>query len=147
MISILENILRQSSFEYDSIEEQLLDDGILRFNVLTQKPQILVGRHGDTLFALQHLYRLVLRKDAQDVQEILLDVNDYRKKQEEIVIGLADNKVKQLQQNGGVVYFAPMPSYKRRAIHLHIMKNYPEIVTESVGEGLGRRLTITLKTN
>ena len=142
--TLLEELLTKAQLQYDSIEEDTLEDGIVRFNLTSQEPQIAVGKYGETLFALQHLYRIMLHKEGIE-QNVIVDVNGYRKKQEEGVISIAETKIHQLKEKGGVVHFAPMASYKRRAIHVHIMDNYPDIITESIGMGLDRKLTIRLK--
>ena len=142
--TLLEDLLQKSQLQYDNIEESTLEDGITRYNIISSEPQIVVGRYGETLFAIQHIHRLMLRKENIE-QGIIIDANDYRKKQEEGVIEIAESKISQLKEYGGIIHFAPMASYKRRAIHVHITDNYPDIETESIGVGLNRKLTIRLK--
>jgi len=142
--ALLEELMNKIQLQYSSIEEELTSDGIIRFNIISDEPQIVVGRHGETLFSLQHVFRLIVRRTMEEGTEVILDAGDYRKRQEEAVIVIAENKIEQLKKIGGVIQFSPMVSYKRRAIHVYIMENYPEIKTESVGSGLDRKLTIAL---
>ena len=37
---------------------------------------------------------------------------------------------------------APMPAYERRIIHLEIINNRSDVITESLGEGAERKVTI-----
>lgn len=147
MKQILQELLNQAQIPYTEIQEELLDDGITRYNIMSEEPQIVVGRHGETLFAIQHVFRLMTRRMSEDGLRMIVDANDYRKKQEQNVISLSETKIAKLREHGGVIHFNPMPSYKRRAIHMHIMENHTDIDTKSVGVGQDRKLTISLKDN
>ncbi len=146
---ILEEFLQQAFLDFHTIEmDEVEENGtkLLRFNILALDPSTSIGKKGERLFALQHIFRIFMRKKMEGNEyEVILDIDGYRKNQEENVVFIAKEKVKELQDLGGVVEFFPMLSYQRRAIHTYINENHPEMVTESIGTGLDRKITLRLR--
>lgn len=146
---LLEEFLQQVFLDFHSIEmEEGEENGIkiVRLNIKAHDPRTSIGKKGERLFALQHIFRLFLRKKINDeAVEVILDIDGYRKNQEENVIYIAKEKVEELKRNGGIVEFFPMLSYQRRAIHTYVNENHPDIMTESVGAGLDRKITIRFR--
>lgn len=113
-------------------------------NVKTQMSALLIGRHGETLEALQYLLRLILAKDVEEFVPLILDIADYRasrqKELEELALKLAD-KVKKF---GGSEMLPTMSAYERRLIHL-ILQDIEGIEEASEGEEPHRRIVIRPK--
>lgn len=146
---LLEEFLQQAFLDFHNIEMEEVDENgskLLRFNILAIDPSTSIGKKGERLFALQHIFRIFMRKKTEgEPVEVILDIDGYRKNQEENVVFIAKEKVKELEDLGGVVEFFPMLSYQRRAIHTFVNENHPEIVTESIGLGLDRKITIRFR--
>lgn len=106
----------------------------------------LIGYHGESIYALQHILKtLIWRKTGENVF-IVLDVDSYRKRQEESVLALAARKVESVRKTFQDQVLPPMSPYFRRIIHLELAKpEYSDIITESVGEGDHRAVTIKAK--
>ena len=106
-----------------------------------------IGRHGETIRAIQKILEVVLYKKFGEPLRLLVNVNDYREKQKEklelMVSQLAD-KVRTTKQSTQV---QDLSSYERKVIHEFITANYPELTSYSVGEGRERNLVIDLKEN
>jgi spoIIIJ-associated protein len=105
---------------------------------------ILIGRKGETLQALQYVTRLITSRELQRRANIIVDVDGYKSRRtsklHELAIRMADQAVKQ----GRTVSLEPMPPYERRIIHM-ALRNHPDVFTKSIGEGEGRKITIVPK--
>jgi spoIIIJ-associated protein len=119
------------------------EDNHYRINVDVEDPQLMIGYHGGTLFSLQHLLKILLYKKAEQEFSIALDIDNYRKRQEENVLQMAEQKVDQVRKNSSSVKMPPMSPYFRRLIHLHLAKpEFQDVDTASTGEGNYRAVVI-----
>jgi spoIIIJ-associated protein len=102
---------------------------------------VLIGRRGETLTALQYITRLIASRELQRRINIVLDVEGYKSRREEMLRRLAKRMADQAVQTGRTVVLEPMPPYERRIVHL-ALRDHPEVTTESIGEGDHRKVTI-----
>jgi spoIIIJ-associated protein len=102
---------------------------------------MLIGRRGETLAALQYITRLIASRELQRRANIVIDVEGYKTRREEMLRRLATRMAEQAVQLGRTVALEPMPPYERRIVHLALRDN-PQVHTESVGEGEHRKVTI-----
>ncbi len=107
----------------------------------------IIGRHGETIRALQKILEVVFYKKFGQPVSILVNVNDYREKQKERLETLASQYAEKTQSSKEANFIRGLSSYERKIIHEYITKNYPHLTTYSVGEGRDRRLVIDLKGN
>lgn len=119
---------------------------IYRVDIDTDEAATLIGYHGETIYALQHVLKtLVWRKTNENIF-IILDVDSYRKRQEESVLALAMRKVETARKTMEMQMLPAMSPYFRRVIHMALAKpEFTDIVTESIGEGEHRAVTIKVK--
>lgn len=119
---------------------------LYRIDIDSDEASTLIGYHGETIYALQHLLKtLVWRKTNQNIM-VVLDVDGYRKRQEESVLTMAVRKVEEARKSYQDQVLPPMSPYFRRVIHLALAKpEYSDIVTESTGEGDRRAVVIRVK--
>ncbi len=101
----------------------------------------LIGRRGETLAALQYITRLIASRDLQRRANIVLDVEGYKSRREEMLRKLAARMADQAVQLGRTVALEPMSPYERRIIHL-ALRDHPTVTTQSIGEGEHRKVTI-----
>lgn len=106
-----------------------------------------IGRHGETIRALQKILEVMLYKQFGEPLSILVNVNDYREKQKERLESLAMQYASRVQSSKEATYIRGMSSYERKVIHEYVTKNYPDLTSYSVGEGRERRLVVNLKEN
>jgi spoIIIJ-associated protein len=102
---------------------------------------ILIGRRGETLNALQYVTRLIASRELQRRSNIVLDVEGYKSRREQMLRRLAKRMADQAIQMDRTVALEPMSPYERRIVHLEL-REHDEVVTESVGEGDRRKVTI-----
>ncbi len=118
-------------------------DSTIPIDLKTDEPRFLIGEKGRTLIEIQNLLKNVLKKKitSQEVFYVDLDINNYKKKKaeylKEIVRNMADEVVLTRMERP----LPPMPAYERRIIHLEL-SGRENVITESEGEGLRRRVII-----
>ncbi|MEK7275731.1 MAG: RNA-binding cell elongation regulator Jag/EloR [Chloroflexota bacterium] len=102
---------------------------------------MLIGRKGETLAALQYIVRLIVNKQLNTMLNIVVDVEGYKQRREQQLIRLANRLAEQATQRGQTMTLEPMPANERRIIHI-TLRDHPQVTTESIGEGSGRKVTI-----
>jgi spoIIIJ-associated protein len=144
---ILKTLLKhlEVPFSKIAITEEEKDD--FNINIKCDNPSMLIGYHGENIQALQHLLKVIVWKQCENEKfNILLDIDDYRKRQEENVISLTARKVEMARKTGRKQILPPMSPYFRRKIHLYCMgAGFDDIETASEGEDDRRHVVIKLK--
>jgi spoIIIJ-associated protein len=107
---------------------------------------VLIGRHGETLDALQYIARLIISRELQARANIVLDVEGYKTRREVALHKLAHNMAAQAREMGRTMNLEPMPPNERRIIHI-ALRDDDTVTTESVGTGDQRRVTIIPRQN
>lgn len=143
----LETLLKHLGTGYSKILINEDEKDSYTVNIKSEEPSLLIGYHGENIQALQHLLKvLTWRQCGSEHFNILLDVDDYRKRQEDNVINMAQRKVEAARKTGRKQILPPMSPYFRRKIHLHCMgAGFDDIETNSEGEGDHRHVIIKLK--
>ena len=65
---------------------------------------VVIGRHGETIKSIQKLLEVILYKKLGESVEILVNVNDYREKQQERIHEITDKYTAKTKQNRGNLY-------------------------------------------
>lgn len=107
---------------------------------------LLIGRKGETLSSLQSVVSAIVRSELGEWQKIVLNVGDWKEKQDEKLKELAQQAAQRALETG-----EPQPIYnltpaQRRVIHMELSEN-SEITTVSEGEGMERYLVVSPKTD
>lgn len=131
-------------------EIKVKEDGdMTRVEVVCNEASRLIGWHGETLNAVQHLVKSMIRtaKKLERAPFIVLDVDGYRLMQEDKVRRIAEAKADFVRRTGSRVTLPPMSPYFRRVVHVHISGTpaFADLATESIGEGDYRQVVIRLK--
>lgn len=127
------------------IDTEILEsDNIYNITLVSNNNSILIGKDGKTLNALQTLVRQIIRNKTGINVKINLDVSNYKLKKMKNIERIAHQIAKEVKETKLMVSLDPMNSYERRLVHT-IIGEYPELVTESVGEGRERHITIKYK--
>ncbi|PIR96666.1 MAG: hypothetical protein COT91_05385 [Candidatus Doudnabacteria bacterium CG10_big_fil_rev_8_21_14_0_10_41_10] len=126
-----------------------IDDrnGQLFFNITSEDSNMLIGHYGQNLKGLQHLARLLARKDVlkgQLPQRFYVDVGDYRKERGVFLEALARKAASRVRETKQTLILKPMNSSDRKMIHV-TLSNFDDLITESVGDEPERRIVIKLK--
>lgn len=142
----LEKILEVMKVPFSGVKVEKEGDKSYYVSIATPSSNLLIGWHGETISALQHMLKCILwkQKIGTDTQ-VILDVDGYKKRQEESVIRLAERKAEYAIETGQEVKLPPMNPYFRRKVHLHLAESKKfkgKITTESIGEDEDRAIKI-----
>lgn len=105
---------------------------------------VLIGKHGQTLDALQYLTNLAAHRDCDERVRIIIDVEDYRKRREETLTRLALRLADRVKLRGEKVVLEPMSPHERKIIHTALQDDL-RVTTFSEGEEPFRKVVIELK--
>lgn len=117
------------------------DPPTIFIDILGQDLGMLIGRRGDHLSQLQYLVNLIANRRLENWTRVVIDVEGYRTRREESLIGLAERIGRQVARSRRPIVLEPMPPNERRIVHL-TLRSHPEVTTESSGEGNLRRVTV-----
>lgn len=142
---IISEFLVHLGLDFTDVEVEKVADRDFRVNITSEDPSLLIGYHGENLKAMQKVLKVMIFRQVGDDVEIKLDVDNYRKRQEENVLTIAAQKADEVRQTGVKVALPPMSAYFRRLVHLMILEDHSDLITESMGEGDFRQVVIKTK--
>ncbi|MGI6036629.1 MAG: RNA-binding cell elongation regulator Jag/EloR [Limnochordia bacterium] len=137
----------QELLEKMGIEAQVhwsLEDDVIRLDIIGQSLGLVIGKRGQTLDALQYLTSLVANRGEGPWNRVLLDAENYRRRREESLRGLAQRLADKAVRNGRRVILEPMNAHERRIIHL-ALQDQGNVDTYSEGTDPYRRVIIAPK--
>ncbi|WP_099221669.1 RNA-binding cell elongation regulator Jag/EloR [Listeria costaricensis] len=102
---------------------------------------LLIGKHGQTLNALQYLTQLIANKGSEQYRNIIVNVGDYRERRFETLSNLAKKMADKAIKTRRPVHLEPMPSFERKIIHAILSEN-ERIETHSEGRDPYRYVVI-----
>ena len=105
---------------------------------------VLIGRRGEALASLQYLVRLIVAEKVKQWVSINVDVDWYKKRHYDALKKMALRLADQVARRRRSITMEPMPPDERRIIHISLANN-PDVTTQSIGEGDGRRVVIQPK--
>ena len=122
-------------------EESGLESKVMMVSVCTpDNARFIIGKNGQNLRALEHLVRAMLFK-SDDNQNIIVDINDYKKSRASFVVDVAKQAVSRVRNTQKAEVLTPMSAYERRIVHMELA-SYPDVATESIGDEPQRRIVI-----
>lgn len=104
---------------------------------------IIVGRHGDGLKAMEYLLNLALRSTV-DEPKIRLDSGGYRERRKQSLERLAEASARKVVERGMPLRLKPMLNWERWVVHT-TLKDRADVETQSVGEPPDRKVIIMPK--
>lgn len=122
-------------------EINITEDNIYNINLVTSNNSILIGKEGKTLDAIQCLLRQIFQNDLQNKIKINVDISNYKYEQTKKLEKNIKNIAKEVLKTKVDTSLDPMNSYNRRIVHT-IVSEFPDLETESVGEGKERHVVI-----
>lgn len=120
------------------------EEGVL-YDLSGESLGILIGKHGQTLDALQYLTNLAAnRGGAEERIHVILDVEGYRSRREETLRRLAGHLAEKACRIHAEVRLEPMNRHERKIIHMALQDNY-RVSTYSDGDEPYRCVVIAPK--
>lgn len=102
----------------------------------------LIGRHGQTLDALQYLANALAHKAfGDDRHRITVDAGGYRDRRAKTIEAIAERSAEQAAATGRRVELEPMSAVERKLVH-ELLKDDPTVTTTSEGTEPNRYVVV-----
>ncbi|MBQ9537154.1 MAG: KH domain-containing protein [Desulfovibrionaceae bacterium] len=105
---------------------------------------LLIGREGQTLLSIQYLTCRILTHKLKQVVHLQLDAGEYRTRQKDKVVEIAQALAEKVRSQGRPFSTKPLSSYHRRLVHLSL-QDAEDLQTRSIGNGTLKRVVIMPK--
>ena len=125
----------------DVIIESQRKENFIKLTLHSSDNSILIGRNGRTLSSLQNIIRSSVSNQIGIFVNIILDVENYKIKQEHNIERLAKKLAKEVLRTKEPITMDSMNSYERRLVH-NALSNFKGITSDSEGEEPNRRIVI-----
>ena len=103
---------------------------------------LLIGRHGQTIDALQYLLNAIShRAHGDDRKEVVVDAAGYRERRRATLEALAERTAEQVRASGSKVELEPMTAVERKVVHLKL-KELGGVATASEGAEPNRYIVV-----
>ncbi len=120
------------------------ESGAYRTHIDTEETGLLIGFHGQTLESFQIILGLLVSKSIGSWQKVYVNIGDYREKREEALMHMAQTAAERAIALNRPVELSRLSAAERRIIHLTLSGD-ERVETESIGEGMDRRLLVKPK--
>lgn len=117
------------------------EGGRAHVSIITDS-EILVGKNGEVLEALQELARLAVMTETGHRSRLMLDVAGHRERRRKELQDLATDAIAEVKESGESVRLTPMNPFERKIVHDAIAA--AGLVSESEGEEPQRRVVVML---
>lgn len=102
---------------------------------------LLIGRHGQTIDALQYLAAIVVNRRRRTRRQVIVDAEGYRERRTSSLRQLADRVAQRVSRERTPITLKPMTAAERKVIHVHLKDN-PRVETVSEGQEPHRAVVI-----
>lgn len=103
---------------------------------------LLIGRHGATIDAVQHLALRAALRAGEERRRVVVDAAGYRERREGVLRRAADRAVSEALRYGRAVELEPMSAAERKIVHQYLAER-TEVETHSEGTEPDRRLVVS----
>lgn len=125
--------------DLDGDIDTYVENGRAHVSILTDS-EVLVGKDGEVLEALQELSRLAVITETGNRSRLMLDIGGYRERRRKALTDLATDAVSEVKESGESVRLAPMNPFERKIVHDVVAE--AGLTSESEGEEPQRRVVI-----
>jgi spoIIIJ-associated protein len=137
--AVLERIVEDLALEASvSVTEE---DEEIKAEIEGEDVGLLIGRHGQTIDAVQLLCYQAAYRGRQERKRVSVDAAGYRERQGEALRRRADLAAEDAIRHSQAVEMDPMGSNERRVVHEHLRER-PEIETYSEGDEPNRYVVV-----
>ncbi len=111
------------------------------FSVSIEDSVITPARLPTFVLNINRITRLIAKRHG--VYPVVVDVNNYRRERERLIVELARAAARRAVATNEPVHLPTMNAYERRLIHTELSMR-PDVTTESVGEGRERYVIVKI---
>lgn len=142
-LSMLQKITAAADLDVKS-KLTLEDDGEINIEISGPDVAILIGKHGQTLDALQFLLGVALHRVSDKRTRLLLDAENYRDRHAQTLTAKAVEYARRVKETGEEAVLDPQSPRDRRLVHMALADD-GDVYTYSEGEGDDRHVVISPK--
>jgi len=103
---------------------------------------MLIGRHGQTIDAVQYLLNAILYRGPEEGRkEVVVDAAGYRARRRATLESLAVRSAERAVRSGDAVALDPMTAVERKVVHLRL-KEFDGVETSSEGTEPNRYVVV-----
>jgi spoIIIJ-associated protein len=117
-------------------------DGVLSGSLRGEDVGLFIGRHGQTIDAVQHLAQRIVFPDGPSPVRVVVDADGYRERRVETLLAEAEEAAEEARRLGRPVELEPMPASERRIVHEYLRER-GGVETHSEGNEPARRLVVS----
>jgi spoIIIJ-associated protein len=117
------------------------DEAEVSANLLGEDLGLLIGRHGQTIDAIQHLAYRVAYREVDQRKRVTVDAAGYRERRAALLQQDADDAVEEALSTGEPVTLDAMNAVERRVVHEYL-RDRAGIETYSEGDEPDRHLVV-----
>lgn len=136
---LLERIVEALALE--ATVEVVEVDGELRGTLHGEDLGLFIGRHGQTIDAVQHLAQRTVANVAGELRRVTVDAAGYRARRQEALEGQAADAAEEAVRTGRPVHLDAMTASERRLVHEHL-RDRGDVETHSEGDEPDRHLVV-----
>ena len=119
------------------------EDELITLTVTGPDLGMLIGRHGQTIDAIQYLANAItFRRHLDDRKEIVVDAAGYRARRQASLEALAVRSAQRAVEDGESVELDPMTAVERKIVHLRL-KDFAGVETSSEGTEPNRFVVVS----
>lgn len=144
VLEFLKPILEKFDGKIDVEVSLVKEEGLCKINLKGDSMGVVIGKHGQTLDALQHLTNIFINNGQKDKVKVRMDSENYRDKRYKTLENLAKSVANNVRKTKTNYALEPMPAYERRLIH-SILQKERNIETESHGVERERHVVVKYK--
>ncbi|MDE1548310.1 RNA-binding cell elongation regulator Jag/EloR [Jeotgalibaca caeni] len=115
----------------------------ITFHIDTNKPGLIIGKHGKIVNALQTLAQTIYQQRERRRVSVVVNVGDYRERRANILENIADRTAERVLRTKQPVFLEPLPAFERKQIHARLSRN-ERIKTHSEGKEPHRYLVVEI---
>jgi len=143
-VEALEDLLEEivEDLQLDATVEVEERNGVITGRLDGENVGLFIGRHGQTIDAVQHLAQRIVFPEGPSAVRVVIDANGYRERRAEALRGEADDAADQAISTGRSVELDPLPASERRVVHEYLRER-DDVETHSEGDEPERYLVIS----
>lgn len=142
-VEVLSVVLPAMGLEAHAVVKSV-DAEYVHIDILGTDLAILIGKHGQTLDALQYLLQIAASKKVRCDARIVLDAEGYRDRHNKLLEKKALEYALAVKEQQREAVLDPQPARDRRIIHVTLV-DHPDVYTYSEGFGDDRHVVISPK--
>lgn len=153
-VEIVQNILDKMGFRRAECSGRSIlpmDDAdqpsiVIDISVDERDEEAFLSHNGEALQAMQTLVQTMWSHKTKSSVRVNIDVNGYKARRQEKLMNMARRMAERVVESGKPITLEPMPAIDRRIVHMALRDN-EAVYTESLGEGMSRKVQIKPKTS